>query len=54
MAEVGMKRRWKEHMNGSMRNNHTNRSSKLYKCDPHSNTQVDNIPDKNDSLGTFQ
>ena len=54
MTEVGLKRKWKERVNGSMRNNHTNRCSKFYKCYPNSNIQVDNIPDKDDSLGTFQ
>ena len=54
MAEVGMKKRLKEHMNGNMRNNHANCSSKFYKCYSHLNTQVDNIPDKYDSLSTFQ
>ena len=54
MVEVGMKRRWKEHVNGSMRNNRVNCISKFYKCYPNSNTLFDNIPNKDDILGTFQ
>ena len=54
MAEVGMSRRWKEHVSGSMRSSHVNRASKFYKCYPNSGAEEDNMPTKDDRLGTFQ
>ena len=53
-AEVGMKRRWKEHVAASMRTQSVNRSSKLYSSYPHKNCEEVNMPSQDDILGNFQ
>ena len=53
-AEVGMKRRWKEHVTSSMRTQHVNRSSKLYSSCPHLNCEDVNIPSQDFIIGNFQ
>ena len=53
-AEMGMKRRWKEHVSASMRTQSVNRSSKLYSSYPHSNCEKDNMPSVDEQLGNFQ
>ena len=45
MGEMGIKRRWSEHVSASLRSSHVNRSSKLYSCYPNPNCKKDNIPD---------
>ena len=53
MAQVGMKRRWKEHVSASMRSTHENRNSKLYSSYHSGNCHADNMPATTESMGTF-
>ena len=53
-AEVGMKRRWKEHVTASMRTQSVNRRSKLYSLYPHSKCEDINMPSQDEILGNFQ
>ena len=53
MAEVGMKRRWGEHLSVTLRNNNDKRNNKLYTCYPNSNCDPVNIPDVDQTMGSF-
>ena len=53
-AEMGMKIRWKEHVQGSMRTSCVNRNSKFYSSYPHINCIENNLPSEEDTMGNFQ
>jgi len=53
-AEVGMNRRWKEHIQASMRTLCINRNSKFYSSYPHINCDETNRSNQDDKMGTFQ
>ena len=53
-AEVGMKRRWKEHIQGSMRIFFINRNNRFYSSYTHINCVENNLPNEDDTMGTFQ
>ena len=53
-AEVGMKRRWKEYINASMKTQHINRSSRLYSSYPHLEYDDVNMTCQDVIMGNFQ
>ena len=53
MGEMGIKRRWYEHVSASLRDSHINRSSKFYSCYLNLNCEKDNIPDADRTMGAF-
>ena len=54
IAEVGMKRRWKEHVSASMRSSNLHRNNKLYVSYPSSNCDPANASSEDVKLGNYQ